>query len=353
MSSTGFLNYIIKYSLMKHFHMILSLSAAAMCMPTNNYSQNAENATADTDDLLILTFEDADFKGDLKKIPYLPDGVTASSYWTSLIDDKQYNGSQLYSEDDVPYIWYDQNNTDLSGGINEMYETYQFWNGGSAISNYVMATYIGASFTTQLSAYNPTGGKGGYNNSDNFLVCFGYQDESGFGMGGPAELTFRTADGEPAYTYINLSAYGLNSALVGDGFNPVAGPEDWVDITAEPLDANGNSLGTKARIRLIDGADNVTTQWKKWDLSGLGKCRKIRFNVESSMQGDYGLSFPAYFLLDNFAVRDQSTGAVQNVAVDNSEDTIDKGIYTIYGVRIDKITHPGLYIINGKKILVK
>jgi hypothetical protein len=44
-------------------------------------------------------------------------------------------------------------------------------------------------------------------------------------------------------------------------------------------------------------------EWKKWDLSPLGKVVEVQFNVTGSSDNGYGFSQPAYFAYDNVAVR--------------------------------------------------
>lgn len=313
-------------------------------------------AAADTTtDVVVLTFEDADFKGSIDRMVYKTPGMTEGNYWSSLIDSRQYNGPLLYPEDfddetDVVYTWFDDNNTGLTGGLLNSYRDGAFWGGGSVVSNYVATSYEGASFTSQLAAYAPDGGKGGYGNSSNFLVLNGYYDGSAYGMDTRPVMTFSGADGEPLYAYINLGVYGLNAAYLGDGMSPAVKEGDYVDAQAEALDEQGNPTGASATFRLVDGT-KITSEWTKWDLSALGKCRKIRFNVLSNLHNAYGLSFPGYFLLDNIAVKTPSSaiGSVEMDAPERGEDVI----YTIMGQRISRITAPGLYIVNGKKVLVR
>ena len=50
----------------------------------------------------------------------------------------------------------------------------------------------------------------------------------------------------------------------------------------------------------------------------------------------------------SFAFGENTTG-VENVEV---EDTV-KTIYDLTGRRVEEITAPGIYIVNGKKVLVK
>jgi hypothetical protein len=47
------------------------------------------------------------------------------------------------------------------------------------------------------------------------------------------------------------------------------------------------------------------SEWTKWDLSGLGKVAKLRFNLVGSddLYGEYGLGVAGYFAYDDVTVR--------------------------------------------------
>ena len=64
------------------------------------------------------------------------------------------------------------------------------------------------------------------------------------------------------------------------------------------------SLFSEVEFYLVQGM-NVVTDWQKWDLSGLGKVAKVRFNFAYSdeMGGRYGFTIPGYFAYDDVAVR--------------------------------------------------
>ena len=302
---------------------------------------------ASTDyDLKVLTFEDADYKGEGNFLGYKD--------WSSLIDSPQYGGTLLYGNLASSYCWWDENNTDLFSSINAGPYGTALWSGGMAISNYVMNDFKGATSNEQLAAYNPTeGGKGGHNDSDNFLVCVGYDDGSKYGTDSRPILSFDSDARVIDHAYVNLNCYGLNSAVYGDSSSPAATESDYLDIVAEALDVDGEPTGTSIKFRAIDGKDDILMTWKKWDMSELGECFGVRFNIVSSLENSYGLSYPAYFLLDDIAVRiPKKPSAIDTVEVD-SVPTGKEGIYNLQGIRLNDISQPGIYIVNGKKVFVK
>lgn len=244
-----------------------------------------EEVESDEYDLAVLTFEDDDYKGE--------GNMLEECDWSSLIDNPQYYGPLLYGNE--IYWWWDENNTNLYSENGDKY-----WSGGTAVSNYVSTTYENGGYTTQLEAYNPEGGKGGHNGSDNFLVCFGYEDD--YSYGACPVIEFAEGTGIIDHLYINLGTYGIHSAILGDSFSSAATESDYVDVLAEALGEDDQPTGKSTSIRVVDGK-NVKMIWTKWDLSVLGECAKVRFNYSTTLTGSYGLNFPAYILLDDIAVR--------------------------------------------------
>lgn len=342
------------YAIFTH-RTLLPAIAIALCAGAANAASN-ESTDNEDENVAVLTFENSDFKGDLDNIVYKTDGMTADNYWDALIDSMQYNGPLLYPDiEDIQeneiYSWYDQGNTGLMCSINNIYGDGKFWNGGAAVSNYVSETYEGANYTVQLEAYTPEGGNGGYDGSKNFVMCNGSYDGSEYGVDNRTIFTFAEGNGigEFLYAYINLNTYAINMAYNGDAFSHAAKEGDYVDVVAEALDAEGNSLNTTS-IRVVDGPENVMKEWTKWDLSTLGKCHSVRFNVTSNIANEYGMSFPANFLLDNIAVVKPDVTSIIDVEADQN---INEGIYTLQGIKLESVTGPGIYIIAGKKVLVK
>lgn len=261
-------------------------------------------ATEDTGpdyELRYLTFEDADYKGDTT--------YGGGNNWSSLIDSKQYGGSLLYpSGATTAYNWYDKNNTFLKHEFTDEWNDHQYWGGGEAISNYNSGDFkTYGSFESQLTVYKAgvtgmatTGG--GHNGSNNFAVHYGYVDTSGYGGTKLQALYF--GDGEARvidHMYVNNICYALNCYYNGNDYTASIGESDWVKLEATGHHADGTTA--TAEIYLVNGPDNIVTDWTKWDLSGLGEITKLELNVLGSSDNGYGFSQPAYFAYDDVAVR--------------------------------------------------
>jgi hypothetical protein len=89
----------------------------------------------------------------------------------------------------------------------------------------------------------------------------------------------------------------------GDGFAKKFGKGDWFKLTITGYDANDVETGTKeyylADLRDADKA-YIINDWRYVDLSGLGKVKKLGFELTSTDNGAYGMNTPAYFCFDNF-----------------------------------------------------
>lgn len=238
-------------------------------------------------DLKVLTFENSDYQGD------------ASSYWTKLVDSPQYGGDKLYGDNASSYVWEDTKNTCLK--FNGITGQYKFASGGEAISNYTKEIYLNADYQTQLAV--PV--RGGHNGSKNFCVHFGYVDDAAFDTEGLQFLSF--SDGVARvidHMYVIPTSYTLNVEEYGDGYGYASKltTGGWLKIVAYGVGTSGELTGT-AEFYLCQSG-NLVKDWTKWDLSSLGKVKKIVFNMEGSDVDDkYGLKTPAYFAYDDIAVR--------------------------------------------------
>lgn len=314
------------------------------------------NASAQDDyELRVLTFEDTDYKGTGTM------QSTGTANWSSLIDDPQYGGKQLYGEsgsgsNESNYFWADENNTMLAHEFPYNWYSYCYWGGGHAISNYNSGDIKTGAFNYQLTIYKKdvagiANNYGGHDGSDNFCVHYGYHDNSGFSAENLPALYFY--DGEARvidHMYVTNTCYNLNCYIDGNGLTAKIGSDDWVKLTAIGYDSEGNEVADKAEMYLCNGPENIVMDWTKFDLSVLGAVTRVEFNISGSSDNGYGFSQPAYFAYDDVAVRfpKQSTGISTATANGNS----DAAAYNLAGQRVDR-DYKGVVIVNGKKILRK
>ena len=252
-------------------------------------------------ELRILTFEDED----AKFTPYSLDYANKTiSTWSDLVDDAQYGGTLTYNNyGEATYCWYDENNTEIEHSF-----TTPYWGGGHAISNFVIENYNtlpdGYYGWYELQFATPIGG---HNNSKNFCVHNGYQDDYNSQIYDGKLALFSFKNGKELvvdHMYVTNTCYVLNSLTYGDGFNSPATNDTYLKIVAYGYNANDEEVGT-AEFYLCKTGRQFVTDWQKWDLSSLGKVNKIVFNISGSddLLGAYGLNCPAYFAYDDVAVR--------------------------------------------------
>ena len=252
-------------------------------------------------ELRVLTFEDED----AKFTPYSLDYANKTiSKWSELVDDAQYGGTLTYNNyGEATYYWYDENNTEIEHSF-----TTPYWGGGHAISNFVIENYEtlpnGYYGWYELQFATPIGG---HNNSKNFCVHNGYQDDYNSQIYDGKLAWFSFKDGKEQvvdHMFVTNTCYVLNSLMYGDGFNSPATDDTWVKIVAYGYNANEEEVGT-SEFYLCNTGRRFVTDWQKWDLSSLGKVNKIVFNFAASDDqiGSYGLNCPAYFAYDDVAVQ--------------------------------------------------
>ncbi len=287
-------------------------------------------------ELRYLTFEDEDARFEPYYLDYA-DGWSGREIctWSDLIDSPQYSGPLMYGNDatDAMYYWYDEGNTGLYHMFPDNYN-YCFWGGGHAISNYWGAGYADEDRNDHITKYygpdyvNDHAGQdwalGWFcvqlmtpvkaHSGDNFAVHYGYKDEWSFIENLP-EWTFY--DCEPRvidHMYVTNTNYTLNQLYNGvkseEGNNfggTWTGLNDdaWLKIVAYGFESvDDEEPVSEVEFYLVNGT-NVVEDWQKWDLSGLGKVAKVRFNFlySEAMGGSYGFTIPGYFAYDDVAVR--------------------------------------------------
>ena len=290
-------------------------------------------------ELRVLTFEDEDAQFDSYYLEYA-DGWAGReiSTWSELIDTPQYCGPLTYGNDqmDAMYYWYDEGNTELFHMFPDNY-AYCFWGGGHAVSNYWGAGYTDNDRNTHIAKYygqdyvDQWAGQPGADaflgwfnvqlmipvaphSGSNFAVHYGYKDDYSYIENLP-ELSFY--DCEPRiidHMYVTNTNYTLNQLYNGvksEEGNSFGGDwsgltEDaWLKIVAQGFESvDDDEPTTEVEFYLVNGL-NVVEDWQKWDLSGLGKVAKVRFNFlySEEMGGRYGFTIPGYFAYDDIAVR--------------------------------------------------
>lgn len=234
-------------------------------------------------DLRTLTFEDADYKGNGDN----NEGHT-TNYWTSKISSSQYGGGHH------KFAWYDFGNTELCFTPQEQYC-------GEAVSNYFGTDLSQGNYLHDLQVYN---NYGGYQSSKNFCTHFGYLDDAGYGMSTTLPTIYfydkaRVID----HLYVTNTTYVFASLANGDSFAKPVADDGYFEIVATGYDEDDNIVGHTS-FRLANGR-NIVKEWRRWDLSVLGKVYRITFNLVGSKElyGSYGLNTPGYFAYDDIAVR--------------------------------------------------
>ena len=285
-------------------------------------------------ELRVLTFEDKDAKFEPYTLDYAGIDITT---WSNLIDTPPYGGPLTYGDYmTTMYTWWDENNTELTHTFPNNY-AYCFWGGGHAISHYWGEGYSDEDRDKHIAKYygedyvaNNAGNDqmlGWFNlqlmipvkahSGDNFCVHYGYKDFYSYIENLP-ELSF--ADGEARvidHMWVTNTNYTLNQLYNGvksEAGNSFGGNWEgltesaWMKIIAQGFDdVDADAYAepmSEVEFYLVKGM-NVVTDWQKWDLSGLGKVAKVRFNFAYSdeMGGRYGFTIPGYFAYDDVAVR--------------------------------------------------
>ncbi len=192
------------------------------------------------------------------------------------------------------------NGSDQSGAITSgnmiFFNTFSpEWNSwsGFAVSNHTDTVTPGLA-----NQYSCMAGSG-VHNSRNYAVAFDFGN-------------LRVQIPEPmavAGAWITNSTYACLSLRQGDMFSKKFGGQsgadpDYFRIHITGIDSAGKQTGNLlfylADFRSVDpGEDYILDKWTWADLSSLGIVSELRFRLESSDTGAWGMNTPAYFCLDN------------------------------------------------------
>ncbi len=174
---------------------------------------------------------------------------------------------------------------------NDYNAAWASWNGFS-YSNKTDVTTPG--YANQYSAITGSG-----HNSENYAVGF---------ISGTTKAELTTASTLSGF-YLTNSTYTYLSMLNGDAYSKKFGGEkgidpDYLKLTISGISETGETTGTVdfylADFRFDNSfMDYIVNEWTWVDLSTLGEVKELRFSLESSDVGSWGMNTPAYFCLDD------------------------------------------------------
>ena len=222
---------------------------------------------------------------------------------------------------------------------------------------YGYANRTANTYTTLDDQWNNIVG-GGYGGSANYGVAYAAE------FNGPAYVEVLNAeDGAviPGF-YITNTAWAYISMSEGKDAKKFE-QGDWFKVTATGYDSDDNETGT-AEFYLADfrssdeGERYIVNDWRYFDLSSLGKVKKVKFSLSSTDNGAYGMNTPAYFAFDNFgAEKDSGEKPTAVSSIRTEGEGVIVGYYDASGVRHSTL-QKGFNIVkysNGKtaKIFVR
>ena len=213
--------------------------------------------------------------------------------WNALVDSEQSGGPLLYGG--VGYGWHDEA-TDLASELTNLYGDNNFWGGGVALSSYLTTDYTTAGTADkQLTVFAESMFSG-----SNCIICYG--TNSAYGDCRPY-IYFKN---EPRYiesAWVAQTSY--LHAMATDGMLgtlpiPALTAKDsiWIVATGYTLDSEGNEVeGSSIKFYLYENGATSFNGWRLWDLSPLGKVKRVKFDVQWNGEGAF--CHPGYFALDD------------------------------------------------------
>ena len=157
-----------------------------------------------------------------------------------------------------------------------------------------------------FSGYQYQSAAGGAASGDIFVV--GYVNS--FGL--TPTVTLPAGLDTPQSVRVTNNLYTWASMTYGDAFaKEFGGPDgtdpDWLRLTITGYDDASGPTGAVeyylADFRGPADEDTIVSTWAEVDLSALGSgVSEIRFTLDSSDTGEFGMNTPAYFAIDDLAV---------------------------------------------------
>lgn len=185
------------------------------------------------------------------------------------------------------------------------------FNGGIVLSQW--NDTVDGEYSNQCSVYykDVATGFGGNNGSKTFAVSYGCDNSSyPYGTDIRPILEFKTDGVEKTFDhfYVTNSTYAYLTMKNGDSFSRKMSysDKDWFKLTIYGI-KNDGSVSGQIDFYLADfrtsSAIGIVDEWTKIDLSSLGAVHGLKFDMTSSITGDYGSNVPSYFCFDDVAIR--------------------------------------------------
>lgn len=208
-----------------------------------------------------------------------------------------------------------------------------FWNGSDGSGSFVSS---GVTFFNEYNAVWQSWSGFAYSNKSDSITP-GYDNQysaiTGKGFGGSgnyavsyifssSRVRLSVPDSVPGL-YITNSTYAYMAMKYGDAISKKFGgatgnDPDYFRLLISGFKASGDSVGTVisylADFRDTDPAkDYLVKTWKWVDLKPLGEIQELRFRLESSDVGTYGINTPTYFCFDNLTLKKAITSSASGV----------------------------------------
>ena len=180
-------------------------------------------------------------------------------------------------------------------------------------------------------------------------IGYAYQVAYGTGSTGSGSA------GEGAHKLIDIFKYksespNIQSATYATVRDVLNNDELWIQYIKESLDAgcpipySSSTIGGGRHIFILDGYTDKDYFHFNWGWNGQGNGWFKLDDMKPDAYSDYSSSHKAYFMLKP----DKGETGIEFI---EQEPGIYNGIYDLTGRRIEEITEPGIYIIDGKKII--
>lgn len=166
-----------------------------------------------------------------------------------------------------------------------------------------------------------------------------------------------------SYVYIDTDENGFTASIAGDGYSPLG---DLVSYSFYNNGDSSDSSGRNSEGKTMSGDSRSTVSLPSFTAPEIPGVYRMRVKIDwcnIDPMGDRDGKFGDFManggqivdfmlkVVDEEIFSDIEDVETENETVENN--AVVEGIYDMQGRKIDEITKPGIYIINGKKVLVK